>query len=411
MTPPRCLRRSSSARTAPASRARIAGTLPSSACAGSIGASGLATAIDAILPACSRLNAGSPSARWKRRTYRSSTTSSAMSVTSSTNTASRSTSPATPSPLSTSWQKPWVVAIVAASKSDTARASRSQRVASVSAREVAHQPLAHPLAQLAGRHPRERDEQEPLQRRALGDVARRERRDRPRLAGARARLQHGHAGRQRSGDVELAGHRCSCLRTGSHSRRAQRPTRRVSSMSHASSVRAAGSIRSAKLSGPRTSWCSGSASSPGKRADSQAPAASPPARVRGRRQAVQRRRLAHPAVVEIEQLDQVVARERGVDAARREPPPRPSWPRPTVTASNSRLGYAACTASSRTQAAIRCARVHLRVRHGAQRVVDDVRHRPAQPAAVGQRHPHVERRRARPPARARRSRRPPGRSA
>jgi hypothetical protein len=108
----------------------MAGVLPSSAPAGSIGASGLATAIDAIRPASSRLNAGSPSARWKRRTYRSSTTSSIRSVTSSTKTASRSTSPATPRPLSTSWQNPCVVAIVAASKSATARARSSRRVSS-----------------------------------------------------------------------------------------------------------------------------------------------------------------------------------------------------------------------------------------------------------------------------------------
>ena len=41
--------------------------------------------------------------------------------------ASGSRSPATPSPPSTSWQNPWVVAIVAASKSASARTSRSRR--------------------------------------------------------------------------------------------------------------------------------------------------------------------------------------------------------------------------------------------------------------------------------------------
>src|SRR5213592_503879 len=46
---------------------------------------------------------------------------------SSTNATSRSTSPATPSPPSTSWQKPCVVAIVAASKPARARASRARR--------------------------------------------------------------------------------------------------------------------------------------------------------------------------------------------------------------------------------------------------------------------------------------------
>ena len=124
---------------------------------------------------------------------------------------SRSGSPAMPSPPSTSWQKPWVVAIVAASKSASAWRSRSRRAARrpraeeqpldssaggaarASARSALDQPLAHALAQLAGRHPREGDEQQLVQRRALGDVARGQRGDRERLAGAGARLEHGHA--------------------------------------------------------------------------------------------------------------------------------------------------------------------------------------------------------------------------
>ena len=49
---------------------------------------------------------------------------------SSAKTASRALSPAVPSPSSTCWQKPWVVAIVAASKSASARPMRSRRTAS-----------------------------------------------------------------------------------------------------------------------------------------------------------------------------------------------------------------------------------------------------------------------------------------
>ena len=44
-----------------------------------------------------------------------------------------------------------------------------------------------------------------LERHALGDVARGERGDRVRLAGAGARLEHGDAGRQRPAEVELGG--------------------------------------------------------------------------------------------------------------------------------------------------------------------------------------------------------------
>ena len=141
---------------------------------------------------------------------------------SSTNVTPGSTSPATPSPPSTSWQKPCVVAIVALSKSASACASRRRRCSTSSgapSREQPHdlvavgrrarqragepllgadEPLAHAVAQLAGRHPRERDEQQLLERHAVGDVAGRQRGDRVRLAGARARLEHGHAGRQRA---------------------------------------------------------------------------------------------------------------------------------------------------------------------------------------------------------------------
>jgi hypothetical protein len=89
----------------------------------------------------------------------------------------------------------------------------------------AHQPLADALSQLARRHPRERHQQQLVQLNALGDVARGERRDRERLAGAGAGLEHGHAGRERAADVERSGrvHRCStCSQSSaaSQSRRA-----------------------------------------------------------------------------------------------------------------------------------------------------------------------------------------------
>jgi hypothetical protein len=85
----------------------------------------------------------------------------------------------------------------------------------------ADQPLAHALAQLTGRHAREGHHQDLLQRDAVGDVAGGERGDRERLAGTGARLEHGHAGRERAADVEGLGHRystCSQARTSSHSR-------------------------------------------------------------------------------------------------------------------------------------------------------------------------------------------------
>ena len=103
------------------------------------------------------------------------------------------------------------------------------------------QALADAFAQLAGGQPREGHQQHPLERRALGDIARRERRDRVRLAGAGTRLEQGHPGRERAADVELGdgqlglgGHR---LPPPAHARadrprgsRASRPTRDRSSV-------------------------------------------------------------------------------------------------------------------------------------------------------------------------------------
>ncbi len=68
----------------------------------------------------------------------------------------------------------------------------------------ADQALADAIAQLAGRHARERHEQQVLQAHPVGDVAGGERGDRERLAGARAGLEHGDAAGQRAADVERA---------------------------------------------------------------------------------------------------------------------------------------------------------------------------------------------------------------
>ena len=272
---------------------------------------------------------------------------------SSTNVASGSTSPATPSPPSTSWQKPWVVAIVAASKSASARGeplapharppssvpvASSATTSSVGggARQRAverllgaDQPLAHALAQLAGRHAREGDEQQLVERRALGDVARGERGDRVRLAGARARLEHGHAGRQRPADVEglvsAVGHRSTPPRAEQ-----RRPT------AAARSGRSAWS-RSSSQPSPGSSGRGGSASSssnvrtPPKhelvlglvvlawRSSSPTPTLAPrPCRRRarargcgvgGRGHAGERQRLAHAAVVEVDERGELLERE------------------------------------------------------------------------------------------------------
>ena len=92
----------------------------------------------------------------------------------------------------------------------------------------AHEPLAHTLTQLAGRHAGERDEQQLLQREAVRDIARRERGDRVGLARPGARLEHGHAGRQGAADVERLGvgvarrhdPNSSCASSPAHMRRA-----------------------------------------------------------------------------------------------------------------------------------------------------------------------------------------------
>jgi hypothetical protein len=67
----------------------------------------------------------------------------------------------------------------------------------------ARQPLAHALAKLAGGDAGEGDEQQTLQRDALGDIARRQRRDRVGLARAGAGLENSDAGGQGAAGIEL----------------------------------------------------------------------------------------------------------------------------------------------------------------------------------------------------------------
>ena len=93
----------------------------------------------------------------------------------------------------------------------------------------ADQPRPDPLAQLLGCHPAERHQHQLVQLGpALGDVAGREGRDRERLAGARAGLEHRGAGRKRAADVEGVAHgesTVSARSSGHHSRHASAPNR------------------------------------------------------------------------------------------------------------------------------------------------------------------------------------------
>ena len=176
---------------------------------------------------------------------------------------------------------------------------------SASSRSAAHQPLAHAVAQLAGRHPREGDQQQLVQRHALGDVARRQRRDRVRLAGPGARLEHRDARRQRAADVERAAHWSFTASTRSsppHSRRAYWP-KRVASPGIPLLVVARRRLeqRREREPPPRTRARARARGPPsGSGRTPTRPRALPPAHVRRRRAAGQRQRLAHPAVVEIQ---------------------------------------------------------------------------------------------------------------
>ena len=113
-----------------------------------------------------------------------------------------------------------------------------------------------------------------LQRDALGDVARGERGDRVRLAGAGARLEHGHAGRAAGRRRRTAARRVAAVTPPSAPRaRAGRPTaggrsgRSASSRRRPSRARLVGAAPARPSSSsngttpPSTSWCSGSLSS------------------------------------------------------------------------------------------------------------------------------------------------------
>ena len=194
-----------------------------------------------------------------------------------------------------------------------------------------HEPVAHPLSQLAGRHPRERHDQELRRWNALGDEPSDQSGDRERLPRAGARLEQRHAARKRPAEVELPhparrAHRSissSRARSPSQSRRAYRPARDGSSIaqpSPCSSSRGGSSNSSSTVRvPPSTSRCSGSASSFGKfQSDGPfLPGSSPSVLaggdrggVRGRGLAVERQRLAHPALEEVDEHGKVAQRLR-----------------------------------------------------------------------------------------------------
>ena len=165
---------------------------------------------------------------------------------------------------------------------------------------------------------------------AVRDVARRQRRDRVRLAGAGARLEHGHAGRQRPADVERRGHWCvDPLGLQEPGPQPQRPAAEAGGLVRVperadlvGARRLREQLVEAELAEhepvlgldvllrERVGLPLGA-----RRLDRVAVRAGR-RRVRGRGQAGQRRRLAHPAVVEVEQDRQVVERLAGGRPAR-----------------------------------------------------------------------------------------------
>ena len=150
--------------------------------------------------------------------------------------------------------------------------------ARVSPCSATHEPLAHPLAELACGHPRERHQQQLVQRCALGDVARGQRGDRVRLARPGTRLEHSDPDRQRPAKVERKVDESSCSLTArSAPRCASRPVHRASCVSaEPGSPNArlrrlrrfvgargnASSSREREHAAPSRSTCSSSSSSP-----------------------------------------------------------------------------------------------------------------------------------------------------
>ena len=276
-------------------RDRVSRARPRARC----GAAGLATATSAIRIASRAVEVracrggGSGGRRGRRRRRRAGRGRPRRT------TASGSTSPAMPRPPSTSWQKPCVVAIVAASKSASARTSRSWRSCDLVRRPVGEQrhdlvgagrragqralepcsaddqPLAHALAQLAGRHARERHEQQ------LRPAACPRRRSAPRARRSctscrcprspRARSRRSAAGRRRrtaaTADLEVAHTRRvtaprSTQQAGPQPPREAAEARRLGVVpAVARLVRcgpAARAERRTPAMPPKTSWCSGS---------------------------------------------------------------------------------------------------------------------------------------------------------
>ncbi len=118
-----------------------------------------------------------------------------------------------------------------------------------------YQALADTLAQLAGRDPCERDQQQLIERHdALGDEAGGERGDRERLARAGARLEYGDARRQLAAELERLRVE-SCLDAG------HQPSTTSRASSGCQIVIASSASRSISSSAPSASTCSGSSSS------------------------------------------------------------------------------------------------------------------------------------------------------
>ena len=269
------------------------------------------------------------------------------------------------------------------------------------------QALAHAVAELAGGDPREGDEQQLLQRRALGDVARGQRRDRVRLARPGARFQDGHARRERAADVErrCAAH-ASCTSSRSHRRRASRPNRVVSPVPQSSPaadgpgeqlVEREHAVERELVLGLDVLLVEVPLGLPlAARGVLRVALVAHGLRVGGGGCAGDRQRLAHAAVVEVGEdarapRRRVLRTERRqldhLHAARRRA--RRSRPR------SARSGYAAQSATSRTQAPIRWRAPTREYADGAQHRPGHVRHRPAHAAPVVEHHAHVDRSRLR----------------
>jgi hypothetical protein len=190
----------------------------------------------------------------------------------------------------------------------------------------ADEALADALPELAGGHAREGHEQELLERRAFGDVAGRERGMVNVFPVPALGLEDGDPGRQRAADVER-------LDVGGHALIARhllgaaaRPTAAARSAEARGSPRpsprrlvGAGGSASTAASGapPRPARARARGPPPGTVRDSHAPARAPPASPprarrprRPPRTARERQRLAHAAVVEVDERGEVRARRR-----------------------------------------------------------------------------------------------------